>query len=103
MPTMTPDQIQALVQTYTAQGTVPKQYVTAVHIKGCEWTPIQPGSFELCQINFVDVVTQKVTAAGVVGFRFITAGLAGRSAYVFVTMENLAAVQLEQPEVTEGQ
>lgn len=79
------------------KGTVPKGSVTAVLIKGCEtWLPVLAGTFDIVEVNFLDEVLQTLSG-GVVGIRFASTGKGGRPAWIFTTMDSVAAIQLEEP------
>lgn len=79
-----------------SKGMVPLQAITAVLLRATsQWIKIIPGSFDLCEINFV--AASGSTTGGVVGFRFASEGMDGRDALLFTQMDSIAAIQLEQP------
>lgn len=85
-------------QRLAAKGMVPKQAITAVLLKSTSsWLEIIPGTFDICEINFLDEATG-ATMGGVVGFKFAAKGVKGRAAVVFTQMDCIAAIQLEEPE-----
>jgi hypothetical protein len=87
--------------TLAVRGTVSKSQVTAVLMRDAGWISILPGTFDTCEINFYDEATDR-TVGGVLGFRFIATGAAGRRALIFASMEAVSGVQMEEPEEAEN-
>jgi hypothetical protein len=86
-----------VMATKAAKGMIPKKAVTAVLIKGCEnWMSILPGSFDLVEVNFQS--EEGDMSGGVLGIKFVSTGKNGRPAQVFVAMESVAGLQIEQAE-----
>jgi hypothetical protein len=89
-------------QTASQRGEISKKAVTGVLPSGGPWIPIIQGTFDTCEINFFDDLTGN-RVGGVVGFKFATKGINGRNALVFVSMQTIAAVQMEEPEESNGE
>ncbi len=83
-------------QSLADKGLVPLELVTAVLIRGApSWTKITQGSFDLCEINLRGAYDKAVN--GVVGYKFEAPGAGGKNSMIFIMMDSVAAIQIENP------
>lgn len=88
-------------ETLASKGTISMSSVVAVLTQGVSsWIPIIKGSFELCEINFTDPSLPR-PVGGVVGFRFRTEAEEGKIDCVYITLEVMAAVRIEEIQESE--